>query len=660
MTTVPLVTSDWRRSTAEEPIYKVQNRYFEENPTNNVEGSSLILRPGFKHFIEIGSNPPLSLYSQESVFYDNFFTVTKDAVLRVTETGTYDEIISSTDGFKYFTYNNNKGSFTSSLGDIPPYFFIAGDGGLWVVPETLFAVNTLTASGLIENGATISINGVYYRFTTSSVETGTPNGSSGTPYLVDRGIGTAIALANLYYAITLTGTPGVHYSSTVIRNPDVNINTQGASSIGFYTNLGGSLGNGLPVTTSGTSVLSWSASTFTGGGTGWTDNPGYAITLPEDVAGIQAITTLASYVILAVRSSTSELSGRFYWINPGDTYIDPANYATAETFPDLIHSIRTVGDTLWLLGGSSSEVWYPTGDSNLPFSRLKGQAFNTGCLKGTDQVIEDSLIFVDSNYKVRSYSGSSVSVLSDNSIEEQIKRFLIGNVDEFNNRIRTTTFSINGHLFYKIDLGTDTTLLYDFTTKKWSYWSTDGENYLRPNQFVRIKPYPTTYNYIVSDNESGQFWYLDEDYKFDDAPGTEGDEVSLIHTTVTAAIPMRMRNTVKCNELYLSGSKGNPSVNAIFIVDPDSYILSDPYYVLLYEGYVQTISPSVARPISVSLEYSDDNGVTWSNPRYIDIIEDNFNQEIAWRSLGLIKAPGRIFRISDYGALKTIDGLDIR
>jgi hypothetical protein len=44
----------------------------------------------------------------------------------------------------------------------------------------------------------------------------------------------------------------------------------------------------------------------------------------------------------------------------------------------------------------------------------------------------------------------------------------------------------------------------------------------------------------------------------------------------------------------------------------------------------------------------------------LTVTPSDYSQEFAWRSLGLIRAPGRMFELSDNGAAVRIDGLDIR
>jgi Neuraminidase (sialidase) len=60
---------------------------------------------------------------------------------------------------------------------------------------------------------------------------------------------------------------------------------------------------------------------------------------------------------------------------------------------------------------------------------------------------------------------------------------------------------------------------------------------------------------------------------------------------------------------------------------------------------------------SISLAFSDDNGVTWSQEFEIPLT-DVSTQTLQWPALGSFAAPGRVFRITDYSGPIRIDGAD--
>lgn len=175
-----------------------------------------------------------------------------------------------------------------------------------------------------------------------------------------------------------------------------------------------------------------------------------------------------------------------------------------------------------------------------------------------------------------------------------------------NTKLTCWSFSIDGHPFVFVNLGTQGTLVYDFSTGQWSFWATEGDVGLG---FQDGSPYDEFY--LMGDKASNTIYTFDpNDQKDDDVDFT---------TYVTGGIPIRNRQTTKCNAVYLSGQQA--------------------------EGTGGT----------VTLFTSDDDGASWVN--HGDITVSANPQEIGWRSLGLMRAPGRIFLIRDEGVFSSIDTL---
>jgi hypothetical protein len=53
------------------------------------------------------------------------------------------------------------------------------------------------------------------------------------------------------------------------------------------------------------------------------------------------------------------------------------------------------------------------------------------------------------------------------------------------------------------------------------------------------------------------------------------------------------------------------------------------------------------------MQFSDDNGNSWSTEKTITLTQDA-EQRLQFRSLGRMKQPGRIFRLYDDGGIKFI------
>lgn len=180
-------------------------------------------------------------------------------------------------------------------------------------------------------------------------------------------------------------------------------------------------------------------------------------------------------------------------------------------------------------------------------------------------------------------------------------------------RNRAWFFTLDGHAFYVLDLGPEGTFLYDQVTNQWCRFITDGFdgwNFVNGSMWGK--------RIVGADSISTTIWemiptaVLDEGWR------------DITHV-VTGGLTTRSRTTIAVDAVRVSGSVGQlDEVNGA----------------------------------TFTLRYSDDQGKTWSDNFDISLIEDDFDGEMAWRSLGSFMAPGRIFEFSDVGGLLRIDGAD--
>jgi hypothetical protein len=180
-------------------------------------------------------------------------------------------------------------------------------------------------------------------------------------------------------------------------------------------------------------------------------------------------------------------------------------------------------------------------------------------------------------------------------------------------RSRAWTFTLDGHTFYVLDLGQEGTFLYDTITSQWCKFSTAGYgqwNFQNGCQWGNLV--------VGADILTNEVWqqvptqFLDEGWRD-------------IEHAVTGGLTTRSRTYISCDALRLAASI----------------------------GLLDTINGA-----TMTMRFSDDQEATWSDPFTIDLIHDDFDGELAWRSLGSFMAPGRIFEITDVGGLIRIDGAD--
>lgn len=302
------------------------------------------------------------------------------------------------------------------------------------------------------------------------------------------------------------------------------------------------------------------------------------------------VTSLDNFFILPIKDSN-----KFYWIRPGETTIDALSFASAERNPDDIVSAMSVGDELWMLGQSTTEVFSDSGDINAPFVRISGRVYQTGCVdKHTVvQTLKNTipcLIWVTPSKEVVLSQGNPVKI-SNESVEETLKE---------STTYTAWSFRTNRHDFYV--LSTDVcTLIYDLTVDKWHRWSTyqkttwDAVSGIHVNDTV----------YAVT-NFDGAIYTLSYD-------NTDSGGDYLV-CEVSGFIPNESIKPISCSNITL------------FL----NYGFSDSY---------------LASPL-IELRWSDDGGHTWSD--YLQGATGSrglYDTNTNFRSLGRIVQPGRFIEI---------------
>lgn len=174
------------------------------------------------------------------------------------------------------------------------------------------------------------------------------------------------------------------------------------------------------------------------------------------------------------------------------------------------------------------------------------------------------------------------------------------------------TFVLDGHRFYVLPLGPEGDWAYDTTTKEWCKLQTQGFaglNFTHGCMWgLRI---------MGGDAINTYLYEMDPNQPFDEG----WREIQRI---VTGGIATRGRSSVGVANFSLTASVADDQ--------------------------------SIDQPITLS--FSDDNGVTWSDS--IDMpLTDQSTQKLIWNSLGSFSQPGRVFQITDTAGPVRLDGADV-
>lgn len=197
--------------------------------------------------------------------------------------------------------------------------------------------------------------------------------------------------------------------------------------------------------------------------------------------------------------------------------------------------------------------------------------------------------------------------------------------------LRTWTATLAGHDFYFLRLGPDATLVYDDYSEEWVEWSDADLDTWRAQcgiNWVGGEALATIYssNIIAGDDTLGLLWFLDPNQPFDDSPDPDAEIQQIYFPRIIQGQVIKTGREVEpCYAVWLTTDMGAPA----------------------YGG------------AGVNLEISDDAGATYNDMSTITATTGKMSPEFAWYSLGQIGAPGRLFKITDDGAIARIDSFEM-
>lgn len=178
---------------------------------------------------------------------------------------------------------------------------------------------------------------------------------------------------------------------------------------------------------------------------------------------------------------------------------------------------------------------------------------------------------------------------------------------------RSWAFVLDGHVFYVLSDVSDRTLVCDLSTGQWHHWYTGAA----PALWNMVRGTMWRGRAIAADAAGPEIWEVDPLSTLDE--GT-----TPIHRAVTGFLPIRGRGSYRQGALRLAASVGDPDVDGA----------------------------------ELRLRFSDDEGVTWGRTYTVVLQSDAYSQPITFRGLGRMRAPGRIWELTDAGGLVRIDGVD--
>jgi hypothetical protein len=379
--------------------------------------------------------------------------------------------------------------------------------------------------------------------------------------------GSILALsANQLYRVTQTGLPGVGTATLI-----------------------GAVDGDLKMTAEGDAnviVLCCGATPYYTNGSTLT-----AITMPPGFVA-NAVDTLSQRFLICSDA------GRFYWTGVGTTTVSSLDYATAESQPDVLLTLKVIGDELWLFGRLSIEVWQPTGDADLPFQRIGGRVFGIGITgRETCQKLNvggvDTVCWVGTDRRVYRTKPNPERI-SDHGLEERLQR--IGDPT----KLYAAIWNWNGHDFYVLHIPGEGSWAYDLGTGQWD----EVTSYNRLLFRTSVSAVGPNAQPLLGDDEEGLIWEMTESTR------TDGVDPVLFEHTGLLEVPA---GGIRLNNVSQDLSTGlNPDPN----VDP-----------------------------TMAMSMSDDGGQTYG-PDLIAYLgrQGQRANVVEWSRLGMLKRPGKVVR----------------
>jgi len=227
---------------------------------------------------------------------------------------------------------------------------------------------------------------------------------------------------------------------------------------------------------------------------------------------------------------------------------------------------------------------------------------------------------------------ATVPVRQSSPIEVEQARFaVVARGRTANPQLHAWAFTLDGHDFYVLRLGDRETLIYDTSTEQWVEWGDLGLPFWRPTvgqNWVGGIRLGTGYgsDVIAGDDTFGLLWVLNPQQPFDQHPDYLNYRQEIyFDRVVMGQVVQRGREEIPCYAVWLTTDMGQPA----------------------YTG------------AGVRLEISDDAGRSYDDMGLVTVTPGLYEPELEWLSLGQIQAPGRLFKITDDGAVARIDGLEM-
>ena len=308
-----------------------------------------------------------------------------------------------------------------------------------------------------------------------------------------------------------------------------------------------------------------------------------------------------------------------YWNGKSTSPFDGTYYSLKDNYSDNIVTMIECNRELWLIGESTSEIWYNAGNATFPFSRLPGTMLQVGGV-ATHSISRhgEGLIWLGKsergNNQIYMSGGYRANNICTPAIAYQINQYAV--VSDAIGYV----YEEEGHEFYCLTFPTQNiTWCYDLETDDWHQRAgfLNGQfNRQRANVMMNFSGMIITGDYLT-----GQiYWQTRTSYADGNYP--------LVSLRRSAHI--------------WDGADRNKIVHARFQIE-----------------FGSNQAPNSIAPQAM-LRWSNDGGQTWGNEHYVPMQKSGATtQRSIWRSLGYSRDRVYELRVSD-PVNRDITGASIR
>jgi hypothetical protein len=355
------------------------------------------------------------------------------------------------------------------------------------------------------------------------------------------------------------------------------------------------------------------------------------------------------------------------------TSVDPLDFASAESAPDILLSLAVNNREVWLFGTNSTEVWYDAALPGFPLAPIQGAFNEVGCLAAYSVAkLDNSLFWLGADargfgvvYRNQGYNALRVST---HAIE-----FAIQNYAVLNDAI-AYTYQQEGHSFYVLTFPTaGKTWVYDVATGLWHERAGfKNGDYTRHRSNCQMN---FNQDIIVGDFENGNIYALDLDVYKDGTgiqkwlrswralpQGANNYKRTAQHTLQLDAetgVGLNLYPEYEVPETITTQSGlGIATANVgLLLTEANDFLVTESgddigtdYDVLITT--VHTAAPGYYP--QAMLRWSDDGGHTWSNEHWSSMGQlGNYGKRIFWRRLGMtVKLRDRVYEVSGTDPVK--------